>query len=372
MPDVFAAAKLFVDLVRREAPDDVALIVYYGSYALGSATPHSDLDLYYIPDAGKGGALYRSIVYQGCPFEFWGVSWDFAERIAAGKHRWCVAPSIIANAKVLYARAPADEERFTALQANIAHLQQPASKGQMLKLAQETFQNSAAPLYRLTLAEAQQDSTGVRWAAAQLVDVLLDCLALVNQTFFSKNWASNIAQLEQLSLRPEGLRERIMTLLTEAQLSHVVGTAQRLAADTRAIILSQTRTLNETASASGVFNGYYPAIREYVNKILSACARDNWANASVVAAQMQKEMAMMLAYAEDGIPYSEFSVFAEYRGAFDRLGFPDLSPAVDGHDLAQLAALTQRFEAAAQAYLQQQGVTLNVAETWDSLKALIG
>ena len=372
MNDVFAVADLFVDLVRRKAPQDVALIVYYGSYAMGSATPQSDLDLYYIPDPGKAGALYRSIVYQGCPFEFWGVSWDFAERIATGKHHWCVAPSIIANAQVLYTRSEADSARFAELQATIARLQQPESRTAMIKLAQETFHNTASPLYRLAIATSKHDVAGAHWVGAQLIDAVLDSLALLNQVFFVKNWASDITQLDQLQTRPDNLRERIETILMDNDLSVAQRTAEALVADTRALILAQTHTIKADAPVADVFDGFYAAIQEYVNKILTACERQNWINASVVSAQMQKDVAFVLAYAVDGIPFSEFNVFGEYRAALDRFGFPDLTPGVEARDGEQLAALAREFRAVFQSFLAQHNVALQSADTLDALKRLIG
>ncbi len=371
MPDVFAVADLLVDLVRRQAADDVALIVYYGSHATGTAGPRSDLDLYYIPDDGKGEALYRSIIFQECPFEFWGISWEFAGRIASGRHRWAVAPSIIANAKILHARSPEDEARFATLQATIARLQQPESRPEMIRLAQEVFDSVAAPLYRIMTAAVSQDRASAQWAVVQVIDAVLDCLALMNQTFLVKNWASDLSQIERLAIRPAHLGERIQALLLESNLAKVRDQAERLAAETRTLLLTETRAC-PIPGGPDTFVGYYPAIKEYVNKILSACERRDWVNASVVAAQMQRELAVMLASTEDRLSCSDTCLLGEFRAASDRLGFPDLWDAVAARDIDQLAHLTRQFESQVQALLTERGIALNSAETLEDLRALIG
>jgi hypothetical protein len=375
MTDVFKVADLFVDLVRREAPADVALIVYYGSYATGTATATSDLDLFYIPDEGKESAmyerLYRSVIYQDRAFEFWPVSWAFAERIASGQHHWCVAPSIIANARVLYARSEADTQRFAALQAQIAAQQKPENRGAMIKQAHDAFQPATQALYRVQVAADQGDLIGVRWACTQLVDALLDALALLNQTFFAKNWASDMTQLAQLTIQPDDLAARIEALITTADLDAAHRQAARLTADVRAVITAETRTLHEEADLAGMLAGYYAAIQEYANKILTACARGNRVNAHVVAAQMQQEWANMLAYGVGGVPYSSLHVFAEFRAVVDDLGMPDLAPALRADDLDRLAALTRAYMQAAEAFFAQHGIRLNRADTLADLRVII-
>jgi hypothetical protein len=370
--DVFGVADLLVDLTRRTRGDSVAIIAYYGSYAIGTASEKSDLDIYYIPDDDKAGDLYRSLVYDGRAFEFWPVSWDFAGRIASGKHRWSVAPSIIANAQVVYARSEADRARFVALHDQIAALQMPEKRLAMVRQALETFKAAAFHLDRMGLALSHEDPLGARWAGIELINVLLDCLALASQTFFPRTWSADLAQLDLLTVQPEGLCESIETIVSGDDLHINFNTAADLVMATRAVLFEQQQSVADPVPAQRMFSGYYAGVYEYVLKVVSACARNDRVAAGAIATQLQAETALMLAQAETGLPVSDFNVCCEYRAVLDEHGFPDMAAAVGSADFDRIAALAWEFDARARAYFDSAGVPLAVAETVDELKALIG
>jgi hypothetical protein len=372
MVDVFAVAELLVAEVRRSYAQEVAVIVYYGSYATGAPSPTSDLDMYYIPDDGKAGALYRSFSIAGLPFEFWPVSWSFAERIATGKHRWAVAPSIIANAQVLYTRSPEDAARYQALRDEIAARQTSAQRGAMIGQALEVLKTASFYLHQVMLACASGGLLAARWAGCALVEYALDILALLNQTTFARNWASQPEQLQQLATRPARMEELIRTIVLSADLDALRAAAETLLAETRALVLREQRALRQPgASHAEVFSGYYPAIVEYVNKIVSAAGKGNALGASMVASQMQREMAQLLAQAEESWSPGEANLYDEYATAYTALGFPDLAPLVAAGDLAALAAQACAFQEHARAYFTRNGVSLNCVETMEALRAWI-
>jgi hypothetical protein len=374
MIDVFKVADALVAYTRRHYADDVALVVYYGSHATGTATPTSDLDLYYIPADGAGeraGALYRSFVVGDVPFEFWPVSWSFAERIAAGKHHWSVAPSLIANAVVLYARSGADRARFDGLKQRIADLQTPQQRPVMVTQALEAYRSLAFPLTNLQLACDCGDLPGARVAACALVDAALDCLALLSQTFFAKNWASNLEQVQALSVRPIDLAGLIRVIFTSGDLAAVQAAAHTLAADTRARLLAEHGAMRHEVSATEAFRDFYPSIKEFVNKVLSACDRRDLLAASYAAARIQGDVAQMLDNARTGIDINNTYLFSEYRFGADALALPDLSQVAATGDMNALASAARQFDGAMREYLQRNGAALNDVASLDELTAFI-
>jgi len=135
MPDVFKIAEILVSHAVRAHKDEVAIIAYCGSYAKGTASPTSDLDVYYIPDEGKAKSLSSQFIIDGLPYDFWAVPWKFAEDIANARSRrpWAVAASLIADTKVLYHRSQEDLDRFNALKARIKELTRPESRKIMVE-----------------------------------------------------------------------------------------------------------------------------------------------------------------------------------------------------------------------------------------------
>jgi hypothetical protein len=370
--DVFAVADRLVALVKREAPDQVALIAWYGSYATGSPRPDSDLDLYYIPDdAAATRGLYRSIVFQGRPFEFWGVSWEFAERIASGRHRWSVAPSIIANAQLLYVRSPADEARFDGLKAQIAQMQTPDKRQEALARAADALDAVAAPLLQMMQAIDRGDSTEMRAAGSLVIDAALDCLCLVNQRFLTRHWSSDLAAVAGLANAPDALAGRIHTIMSAPAPDTALYAARSLVDDTRQCLLDAVAT-GQPQPADEVMEGYYAAVVEYVSKIRHSLAHDNWAGAAFVAAQMQTEMVDMLAQVMGGPLASRAASYDYLRTIVDARDFPDVLAAIIAQDATAAQAAASAYLAATAAWFTAQGLSLHSADDLAGLDELIG
>lgn len=371
MVDVFQVAAQFVEHVKKTYADDVALIAYYGSYARGTASATSDLDVYYIPDDGKAQDLYRSFVFNDLPFEFWPVSWEFAEKIASGRHSWSVAPAMLWDAQMLYVRSDTDLSRFNALKTGIADLQTPDRKGHMVKLAVELFPAAAIHMENLRLSCRCHDLPGARSTGFNLVTTLVDCLALVNQVFWPKFWTACPQQIFTLPIRPEHLEPCVTTICTSSEFPAIQYAAERLLHDSRELLVREYQRCYAPAKVTEKFNGYYPAIQEYVNKVRSACAKRNLIEISYWATKMQQELSEMLAHVHTGFENSLLHIYAEYRHDFDQQHFPDLAQAVAKSDFGDIVEQTQRFAARVQAYLTQHSVSLRTMQSVEQLQTFM-
>ena len=359
MPDVFAIAQIFIDHINATCPDDVCIVAAYGSYLSGTASKYSDLDLYYVPEAGKGDHLYRSFVAFDLPFEFWGVPWEFAQKIAAGQHRWSIAPSIIVNTRVLHARSDADLQRYQALQQQIAQLQQPASRPTAVKLAFDAFKLAQCQLSAIQQANDAGDLTAARWAGCMFIDHLLDCLCLINQTHFTRNWTSDVTQLAKLAQQPAHLQQRIAQLITSGDAQVTAVEAGALLQDTRHLLMTAQLAVAQPEPASGVLRGYYMAIKEYVNKLLSDCDKRNLVSAAFVATKVQVELAGMLSSIRNGVETTDLHQYAEYSTVLQQAGFPDLTNAISAGDFEGIHRQALEFDAQARLLFAQNDVSLN-------------
>jgi len=371
MIDVFHVAALFVEHVRKAYADEVGIIAYYGSYARGTASPTSDLDLYYILDEGKAQDLYRSFVMEHLPFEFWPISWEFAEKIASGRHAWSVAPALLTQAEVLYVRSEDDLQRFNALKAKIHELQQPDRKNDMVRLAVEMFQPAASHLENLRLACNRQDMQGARWAGFSLMTTIVDCLALLNQASFPKFWTACAEQIFALPIKPEQFDALVKTISTSPEFSAIQQAAETLLHRTQNVLSQEHQAICTLKPANEELNGYYPAIKEYVYKILAACDKRNLINAAYWASKMQQELTEMLARIHTGIESSSLYSYGDYRRDFDQQQFPDLSQAISAGDFDRLATLVKRFDERAQEYFTQNSIPLHCMTSFKELRTFM-
>ncbi len=210
MPDVFKVADILVSHAVKAHKNDIAIIAYYGSYASGHASPTSDLDMFYIPDEGKARTLCTQFVLDGLPYDFWPVSWAFAEKIANAKHSFGVAAAIIADAHVLYHRSPEDLDRFNALKARIAELTGPEGRKAMVMQALEEYKTTLFQLGQMRLAADEKDAIGLGLGVQGFHRQRLEFSGVGEPDLFYQGVGANFGQLERLAVRPEGLEQQIL------------------------------------------------------------------------------------------------------------------------------------------------------------------
>lgn len=373
MPNVFDIADILVEHALRAHESEIVIIAYYGSYAKGTASPTSDLDLFYIPDADKARSLSSQFVIDGLPYDFWPISWDFAEAVAnaeAGRP-WAVAASLIADAQLLYYRSVEDRARFEGLQARIAELTRPEQRPLMVKKALDAFKEVLFQTGQLRLAVAEEDAAGAYWAAQQTVNGAANCLALANQTYFSQGWGANVEQILALPERPADLEALIEALLTSADVARLPEAADRLAQAVHATLRAAQHSTAKPAEAQEVFKDFYFFVFEYTNKILAACEQGDEMKARFAAFQMQEEIAQFMNKVDRGFYPRPFNLLGEYIGGYEKAGLPDLlKPAVKG-DLERLAQQTRRLDARMRAWLTEHNIDLGILDSQDDLRRFL-
>ena len=377
MADVFEIAGILIDHAQRVHPGEIAIIAYYGSHAKGTAFATSDLDIFYVPDEGKAATLSSQFVLDGLPYDFWPVSWKFLEEIAdARSHRpWAVSASLLADARVLYHRAQEDLDRFNALQAQVAALTRPESRAAMIGRALEEFKETLFQLGQMRLAASDGDAASLNWASWRFVNSAVNCLALVNQTYFAKGWGANWRAVLQLRQKPDRLEELVHAIVTPAgsdeALAAALAAADRLAQDVRRILREAQASTAEPATVREVFSDFYPGIFEYKQKVLAACDRGDILAAAYAAHQIQDDICQSMHKAEAGFYGAEFNLQGEYNRGYARAGFPDLlEPALRG-DLDLLAQRVQQLDEHARVWLMGQGVALNILQSSADLQRFL-
>jgi hypothetical protein len=371
MPDAFKIAEILASHAVSAHGDDIGIIAYYGSHAKGLATDASDLDIFYIPDEGKARTLNSQFVLDGLPYDFWPLSWARAEAIADARRDWAVSASLIADAKVLYHRSQSDLNRLNGLKGRIAELVSPTGRKTMIERSLDEFKNTLFQLGQMRLARAENDEPGMRWAGLKFVNSAINCLALANQTYFTKGWGANLPQVMDMRHKPDGLEEMIRTVTMAGDAGAVLDSADRLAKAVRGILIAAYEELYEPREAGDVFRDFYFFVFEYTNKIVAACERGDAMAANAAAFLLQYEMGAMMNQVEKGCLPSDVQLLGEYSAPYGRAGFPDLLALAARGDLEGLARQARRLDEKARDWLQSHSIPLNILSSEEELRRFL-
>ena len=373
MTDVFKIAEILVSHAVRVHGEEIAIIAYYGSHAKGLASPTSDLDIFYIPDEGKAESLSSQFVLDGRPYDFWPVSWELAEDIANAKSNrpWAVSASLVADAKVLYHRSQEDLDRFNALKARIAELTKPESRGIMAGRALDEFRTTLFQLGQMRLAATSGDMAGMHWAGWKFAGSAVNCLALINQTYFTKGWSANLSQVLAMRQKPAGLEDMLKGIMASGPPDNILEQADRLANEVRGILLAAQASLSETSDARDVFKDFYFFVVEYVGKVLSACERMDVMAAGSAAFHLQEEICRLMNKVENGFYGTDFYLLGEYAGAYEKAGFPNLLESASRGDLAALARQARQLDEKIREWFERYSIALNILADEEHLRRFL-
>ena len=373
MANVFKVADILISHVRQVHGNGIALVAYYGSHAIGKATPTSDLDLYYVLEDGRAGSAIITFVLDDLPYDFEAKPWWVLENIANAKagYDWVVSASQIADAKILYSRSPADLERFEALRGRIAELTRPEGREFMVARALDEFQTTFSHLGQMRLALACNDLPGLHLAGWQFTCRVANCLALVNQTYFAKSWGANIPYLLELPQKPADLEALLNGILLPRSPAEEVEQADRLSMGLRKTLLEAQASLAKPCKPKEVFHDFYFDVHEYKAKVLSACQRGDAFTAGAAAFALQKYLCELMNKVERGFYGEDFNLLGEYSAGYLAAGFPDLTAAVARGDLAALAILVQQLDDRVREWFPAHEVELKILEDEAALRRLL-
>ena len=373
MANVFKVADILISHVRQIHGEDIALVAYYGSHAIGKATPTSDLDLFFVPESREAESAFVTFVLDDLPYDFGPKPWRVLENIANAKpgYDWVVSASQIADAKILYSRSPADLARFEALRERIAGLTRPEGRAFMVERALDEFQAVLSRLGQMRLALACNDLPGLHLAGWQFTCSVANCLALVNQTYFAKSWGANIPYLLELSHKPADLEALLNGILLPQSPEQEMEHADRLAVELRAVLLEAQESIAEPCEPKEVFHDFYFDVHEYKAKVLSACRRGDAFTAGAAAFALQKYLCELMNKVERGFYGEDFNLLGEYGAGYLAAGFPDLTAAVARGDLAALASLVQQLDDRIREWSPAHEVDLKILADETALRRLL-
>lgn len=369
MSEVSVVADLLVDHVR--GAHGVALVLAYGSHARGTQRPDSDFDVLFVVDEPEAVPLAVSFVLDGRPCDFWPVRWVFLENIANahGGRPWGVAASLLADAKVLWARSDADEARLQELKERVASYSASSSAAATAELADIAYDDVVGALGLVHLASAGDDIQGARVAGWRLVKASLNVVALLERTYFTSSVGAYVAQAAQFSSAPEDLENLCRAVVEAHGTDSLAGAADRLAIAVGEEI--RRRRSSDATPNENTFRDVYSEVHEHCIKITRACSEGDGLTASAEAHELEWEIASMFHRhrfgTNPGIAERSDALMRAYLDA----GMPDLiGPAVEGN-LAGLSQAATELDRQLADWLNARAIPVNDFASIDELRSVL-
>jgi Nucleotidyltransferase domain. len=356
MLNVFEVADSLVKHIQSNYPDEIAIIAYYGSYAQGTATARSDLDFFFIPASAAAYRHSLQFIVNDICFDFWPISWERAERMAAFEE---LNVSIIADCKLLYVRSEEDLNRFMELREQI---NAAASKGmEFIKKAEEQLRDASAHLCAIAISGSRHANqlTLFRLEAREFLVHILNSVSLLNRTYFTKGWGKNAEQISALIHKPDQLEALMQTIMQSGSCTEIRESCDQLFQNAIRLLTQQKELYNVGPKYTDRMKGFYEEIKGNFDKILTACEKNDYSSAYFWGIGVQGEIARALFYAEKGYWPASSDTALGVMELYTRLGFPDLSAILNYNNLQPLFEAVERLDILLEKHLKIQGVVIN-------------
>ncbi|MBQ2407710.1 MAG: hypothetical protein II312_13800 [Lachnospiraceae bacterium] len=165
--------KWVIEKIKKEYCDDIALLISIKGHSTNGDN-HGECFDYFIPCTPRGEELSRAFIIEGIGHDLYARDWDRIERSATLDEMTLV----LANATILYARTPEDEERFYAIRDKLyKNLADPVFT---YRKAVERIEKAKINYTDLCF---EKKFYRIRHAAAEILSYLTEAVAFVNGTF---------------------------------------------------------------------------------------------------------------------------------------------------------------------------------------------
>ncbi|MBA9088166.1 hypothetical protein FHR92_004662 [Fontibacillus solani] len=364
MLNVMNVADILVNHIKTNCPDDIAIVAYYGSYAQGTATEHSDLDFFYIPATPDGYRQSIAFILEDISFDFWPISWERAEQMASFDDP---KTSVIADSKLLYTRSEDDRSRFEQLHNKVTTTAQDGL--QLLEKSEQELRDTYVHLYKMSRMLPSDNIAFFRYEARSVLTKVLYSLARLNQTYVTKGWGKNLEQIYKFKLRPAQLEKHITTITQSGSCNAVLNACEELTQETLELLMKQKETFSTPPAYHDRMKGAYEELKGMLDKIILACDANDYTTAFFWSVEIQELIAMFIYHAEKGYWPIALDLSLDYQELYNNLAFPDLVSYLDPHDLAPLCEAVKRLDARFESCLKDKGVKINRFDTLEQFAA---
>lgn len=320
----------------RDFPQDLALVLHYGSSATGTAGPGSDVDCCFVPRTADGLRFARTFVIDEVGHDIFPMSWQRLERIAdLGEP----LEPLVGDSVLLFAASPQNHQRLQTLRCRLS--QSLADPRLRHARAVENLETAATRLARVS---GSIDPGRIRTAAGLSGLDLAHAVALANGTYFHHGPKGILNELQALPHLPDMFLPRLTAVLTTAEPAAAMAGGARLLQATAAFLdvppppipaprPGTTEPAPETPAAidpQSLAHLYEEICSSFV-KVKNRCASGNAVQAAIDALLLQRIL-------DEDVPTGV--ALPNLMEALDPDSLGDLMARVDVIDAALLHAIT--------------------------------
>lgn len=192
-----------IKAVKENYAEDIALIVAHDSLRIDEGEPIMN---YFVPITDKGRLFARTFILEGKGFDIWGIEW---ERLEGFSNLMEYNTTCLADGEILYARTPADKERFEGLKKRLAeNLANPELRRAR---ALEAFAQARQIFLQMLFAKGSD----VKLGAGYVMDYLARAIAFSHGGYFKKAQTDQIAELLEMGGIPAGFEELYSAIIRQ-------------------------------------------------------------------------------------------------------------------------------------------------------------
>lgn len=337
-----------IDRIKNEFPDDIDLLIGYGSYVNGTANEKSDVDMYFVPRNDKGYALGEAFILQGIGYDLFGIPWQRLEEVAQFEDS--MTP-FVGDGKVLYSHSQQAVDQYNQLKTR---LNQNLSDADHMHACACDRVRSMVGIYRGIAKDAPIDQ--VRICAGYVLMDLSEAVAYTNHTYFRKGLKTQYADLQTFEKLPEDFVQLYHDIIIESDVHEIRRKCDRIISNTMAYLCMEDvpaaqpiQDDADQAQESADYNyaaGWYAEVSSTFNKIEVCADSQNYILAFISACCLQQSLEE-----ESGIPLQNTDLLSAFE--YDNLG--------------KLLSRAREIERECIAVIEANGVKIRKAESISEL-----
>lgn len=202
---------MVIERVKRDFPDDIAIIGLTGSFSTGDYHEKSDLDLIIINNTEHGWGIASCFILDDVGYDIYCTPWE--TRIEAEASLNSPMISCLTDLKILYCAKPEYMEKFNAYrQRALDELAKPIGKD-CIERAKKCIDTAKQDHTNALLSE---NIGTVRYAAGGVVYNLINAIVSLNNTYFKRGVKRYLEELATFDYIPDNF-EKIYMAVIEAK-----------------------------------------------------------------------------------------------------------------------------------------------------------